>query len=198
MKVIFSQKFKKEMAIVQPGEYLVSDNLIIHTLLGTCVSVVLYSDRYKIGGLNHYMLPSTASKGAENSGRYGVYAMELLINEFMNRGISRNQLVAKVFGGGKVLDNISEGDNRPHVGTRNIEFVKDFLHQENIPIVSQDLGGIGGRKIYFFPWTGKVLVSHIRKTQGLLEKEDKYKDTIRNVQNESRIIFFDEPGGNNA
>lgn len=194
MKVIFSQKFKRDMAVVQPGEYFVSDSHIIHTLLGTCVSVVLYCEEYRIGGLNHYMLPHSSSvkdSSNVNAGRYGVYAMELLINEFLHRGISRSQLVAKVFGGGKVLDTRIK-DGSPHVGEQNMTFVLDYLKKESIPILSKDLGGDGGRKIYFFPWTGKVLVSHIKRTQDILEKENLYERRIKKVQDSKRVILFDE------
>lgn len=182
------------MAVIQPGEYFVSDSHIIHTLLGTCVSVVLYCEKHRIGGMNHYMLPHSSSvrnSTGENAGRYGVYAMELLINEFLHRGISRSQLVAKVFGGGKVLDTRVR-DGAPHVGEQNMLFVLDYLKKESIPILSKDLGGDGGRKIYFFPWTGKVLVCHIKRTQDILDKETLYERRIKRVQERKKIILFDE------
>lgn len=190
MNFIYSQKFKKEMAVIHPGEYYVSDQHIVHTLLGTCVSVVFYHAPKRIGGMNHYMLPH-GSKEGEGSGRYGVFAMELLLNEFQKLGINRRSLVAKVFGGGKVLDALKH-DGKPHVGTQNVEFVLEYLDREGIPIAAQDLGGEGGRKIYFFPWTGKVLVSRIRKTQAILVSEDQYEQTLDKEPKESKIILFDD------
>lgn len=189
MNIIFSQKFKKDMAVVHPGEFYVSESHIIHTLLGTCVSVVLYYPKGKIGGLNHYMLPH-AHHPDQESGRYGIFAMELLFNEFLKRGIHRRQLVAKVFGGGKVLDT-TVPDGKPHIGTQNAQFVLKYLKKEGIPIAAQDLEGDGGRKIYFFPWTGKVLVSRIRRTQEILASESRYEESLEEKK-PSQIILFDD------
>lgn len=188
MNKIFSQKFKQDMMVIQPGEYFISDEIIINTLLGTCVSVVLYCEEYKMGGMNHYMLPDSTSSHSEGSGRYGVYAMELLINEFVKKGIPRTKLTAKVFGGGKVLDTAGNSQHL-HVGTKNVNFVLDYLEREKIPIIARDIGGEGGRKVYFFPWTGKVLVSRIRKTMDIVKKENRYEKDLE-ARPENRIVLF--------
>jgi chemotaxis protein CheD len=115
--------------------------------------------------------------------------MDLLINQFVHRGITRRELVAKVFGGGKVLDILHNGST-PHVGTQNVNFVLDYLNAEKIPIISQDLGGVGGRKIYFFPWTGKVLVSRIRSTSEILVQEERYEHKLEVLPH--KIVLFDQ------
>lgn len=190
MNVIFSQKFKQEMMVIQPGEFYISGDYIINTLLGTCVSVVLYCEEFKIGGLNHYMLPDSTSIQSDRSGRYGVFAMELLINEFVKRNIPRSKLTAKVFGGGKVLETFHH-EQQVHVGTKNVNFVLDYLSREKIPIISKDVGGEGGRKIYFFPKTGKVLVSRIRKTSDIMKNENLYEKKLES-RPKDQVILFDQ------
>ena len=193
----FNSKFGKEVTTIHPGEQFISGDEIIHTLLGTCVSVVLYSESHKVGGLNHYMLPDTVSSVSDEAsrlgaGRYGVHAMELLINAFIKRGIPKEKLVAKVFGGGKVLNEFSPGRTGRHVGEKNADFILDYLKKENIPIAAQDLGGEGGRKIYFFPWTGKVLVSRLHQNTEVIRLETAYSKFLSHQKGEGKIVLFGE------
>ena len=180
---------------IHPGEYYISSEDAIYTILGSCVSVVLYSDRMKIGGMNHFMLPSTSEifPEKEYQGRYGIHAMELLINGLMKEGLSRRDLTAKVFGGGNVLN--TDPTSRYHIGFKNTEFVFEFLAVENIPVVARDIGEDFGRKIYFFPETGKVLVSRIIKSTSLIYlDEEKYMDKIdkKSEMKDTKVIFFDK------
>ena len=194
MRKVYNSKFKKDVMHILPGEFFVSSEYIINTILGSCIAVVLYSEKDKIGGMNHFMLPSASAfpvtQNKEDPGRYGVYAMELLINELMHNGIKKNKLSAKVFGGGRVLH--GSPDIGIHVGARNTAFVLDFLKSEKIHVVAKDVGGDYGRKIYFFPWTGKVLLSDIRKSFDIEIKEKTYIDRITHEKKEDRIIFFND------
>ncbi len=118
--------------------------------------------------------------------------MELLINGLMKEGLSRNKLTAKVFGGGNVLN--TDPTSRYHIGFKNTEFVFEYLAAENIPVVARDIGEDYGRKIYFFPETGKVLVSRIIKSTSLVYlDEEKYMDKIdkKPVADGSNIFLFD-------
>lgn len=110
----------------------------------------------KIGGMNHFLLPEgNAGDGAP--ARYGSYAMELLINDMLKRGAHRKRIEAKVFGGANVL----KGFTSNPVGTRNAEFVRQYLQAEHIPIIAEDLCGIHPRKIWFFADTGRVVVQRL-------------------------------------
>jgi chemotaxis protein methyltransferase CheR len=126
----------------------------VSTLLGSCVAACLYDRKAGVGGMNHFLLPDGFQNG-DDSARFGVHAMELLINEIMKKGGDRRRLQAKVFGGAKVLDFKSASLN---VGTRNAEFVRDFLAAESIPIVSKCLGGNSGLKVKFLTHTGQAFV----------------------------------------
>jgi chemotaxis protein CheD len=154
----YDAHFKNEAVKVLPGEYYVdSEDLLVMTTLGSCIAACLWDRQAKVGGMNHFMLP----EGSGDSGRYGSYAMELLINEMMKRGASRLTMEAKIFGGGAVIS----GMNTINVGERNTKFVIDFLATERIPIVSKDVLDIYPRKVCFLPASGKAMVKRLAPTQ---------------------------------
>jgi len=149
-----------ENVSIHIGEYHASKmGVIIETLLGSCVAVCLFDPVERIGGMNHILLPGKADfNHFDAAARYGVNAMELLINRILNLGGSRHMLKAKVFGGAHVVASISLANG---VGRRNADFVLRFLEVENIPLLSQDLGGQDPRRIYFRTDTGEVLLKRI-------------------------------------
>jgi chemotaxis protein CheD len=134
------------------------------TVLGSCVSACLRDRESGVGGMNHFMLPDEGKLvGAHGNisagGRYGVHAMELLINQILKLGGRRDRLEAKVFGGGNVL----QGFMLSNVGEQNANFIVEYLNIERIPIVARDLLDVWPRKIYYFPRSGKVMVKRLRK-----------------------------------
>ena len=146
--------FKNEAVKILPGEYFVyHEDILIMTTLGSCIAACLWDQKAGIGGMNHFMLP----EGDADSGRYGSYAMELLINEMMKHGATRQTLEAKVFGGGQVID----GMTSMNIGERNTAFVVDYLKTERIPIMSKDVLGPYPRKVCFFPASGKAMVKRL-------------------------------------
>jgi len=139
---------------VLPGEFFVSDeDMLIVTTLGSCIAACLWDRERHIGGMNHFMLP----EGDGGSGRYGSYAMELLINQLMKRGASRSSLEAKVFGGGAVIASMTS----INVGERNTQFVFDYLRTERIPVVSKDVLDTCARKVCLLPASGRALVKRL-------------------------------------
>ncbi|WP_265259487.1 chemoreceptor glutamine deamidase CheD [Verminephrobacter aporrectodeae] len=148
--------FQHSAAKVLPGEYFVSDeSMIIMTVLGSCIAACLWDSRAHVGGMNHFMLPD--GDLADASGRYGSYAMELLINEMLKLGARRETMQAKIFGGAQVMHKFTT----MNVGERNTQFVLNYLHTERIPIVSEDVLDIYPRKVVFFPVTGKAMVKRL-------------------------------------
>ena len=150
----YDAHFKNDAVKILPGEYFVyHEDMLIMTTLGSCIAACLYDRHAKVGGMNHFMLP----EGAGDSGRYGSYAMELLINEMMKRGASRMTMEAKVFGGGQVVS----GMTTMNVGERNTAFVMDYLKTEHIPVVSKDVLDVYPRKVCFLPGSGKAMVKRL-------------------------------------
>lgn len=135
---------------------------VVRTVLGSCISVCLRDPFAKVGGMNHFMLPSTTGDD-EFSARYGVNAMEVLINRCMQEGAERSRFEAKVFGGGHVLRTANHDQSVPR---KNISFAKRFLEMEGIPVVSSDIGGYAARSVLFFTDSGRVLMKRLTETGG--------------------------------
>ncbi|MBE0546597.1 MAG: chemoreceptor glutamine deamidase CheD [Rubrivivax sp.] len=159
----YEPQFQCEAVKVLPGEYFVhEEDLLIMTTLGSCIAACLWDRNARVGGLNHFMLPEGSGQdSASTGGRYGSYAMELLINELLKRGATRSTLEAKVFGGGQVI----AGMATMNVGERNTRFVLDYLQTEHIPVVSKDVLDIYPRKVCFLPASGKAMVKRLAPTQ---------------------------------
>jgi len=155
----YDAHFKNDAVKVLPGEFFVHDeDLLIMTTLGSCIAACLWDRERRIGGMNHFLLPDGG--GAADSGRYGSYAMELLINDLIKRGASRLTLEAKVFGGGAVIG----GMTSLNVGERNTQFVLDYLKTERIAVVSKDVLDVYPRKVCFLPASGKAMVKRLAPT----------------------------------
>ncbi len=156
----FDREFRVDAIKILPGQYHAAREGAITTVLGSCVSTCLWDPVARIGGMNHFMLPGdTASPGSPwaASARFGVYAMEVVINEMLRLGADRRRLVAKVFGGARLL----AGFERLDVGAKNSEFVIEFLRVEGIRVLAQDLLDVCPRKVHFFVDTGKVQVKRL-------------------------------------
>lgn len=158
----FDAHFSRDAVKLLPGEYFAHDDeVLLMTTLGSCIAACLWDRRAQIGGMNHFMLPEGGGAGSlDANGRYGSYAMELLINELMKRGATRGTLEAKVFGGGQVINGMSS----LNIGEANTEFVLDYLKTEHIPVVSRDVMGTVARKVCFLPASGKAMVKRLACT----------------------------------
>lgn len=154
----FDARLNTRVYKLPPGSFHVATaDEVISTLLGSCVAACIYDPLRAIGGMNHFLLPDAGPGDAfgepvSTSNRYGVFAMESLINALLARGASRSRLKVKLFGGGRILTQLSD------VGRRNIDFVRRFVAVEGLPIAAEDLGGDQARRILMYPATGRVRV----------------------------------------
>jgi len=146
----------RRINIVQ-GEFKVSgeQDVVLTTLLGSCVAACIRDPVARIGGMNHFLLPG-GDVGSGNESM-GVHLMELLLNGLMRQGASRERLEAKIFGGARMMSGLSD------IGAKNAAFAKKFLNYEGIKIVGGDTGGTHGRRIQFWPGSGRALQSYISK-----------------------------------
>jgi chemotaxis protein CheD len=190
----FDRFFDCEAVKILPGEYFVTNNnKLIVTVLGSCVAVCLRDKYSGIGGMNHFLLPNdggTESGLNTESGRYGVYAMELLINHLLKLGANRNRFEAKVFGGANVL----RGFTVNNVGQRNADFVLDYLHNEGIPVIAKDLLDEYPRKVYYFPETGRVMVKKIKSIHNstIIDRESEYRLRVKYAPKSGDVELFSE------
>jgi len=188
----YDRSFDCEAAKILPGEYYYTHKpMVIVTVLGSCVSACVRDRVSGIGGMNHFMLPDgggDADSPTSASMRYGAYAMEVLINQLLKAGARRENLEAKVFGGGNVL----RGFTAINVGERNAQFVRDFLRAEKIRTVAEDLNDVHPRKVYFFPATGKVLVKKLKQLNNytLVKREQDYASRLKTNDVGGEIDLF--------
>ncbi|AVR97618.1 MULTISPECIES: chemoreceptor glutamine deamidase CheD [Telluria group] len=179
--VYYDRTFDTQAAKILPGEYYyTSKDMLIVTVLGSCVSACIRDRVSGLGGMNHFMLPdggADSNSPVSASARYGTFAMEILINSLLKSGARRDNLEAKVFGGGAVL----KGFTAMNVGERNAAFVQTFLRNERIRVVAEDLNDIYPRKVYFFPRTGKVLVKKLMQSHNdtLAKREIEYASRLK-------------------
>ena len=186
----FDRTFGCDAVKVLPGEYFVTtSDIVLVTVLGSCVTACVRDREKGLGGMNHFMLPDGGDPGVlSSSARYGAYAMEVLLNHLLKLGARRGNLEAKVFGGGKVMASLQQAQ----VGEKNAEFVLGYLQTERIPIVAQDLLDIYPRKVYFFPASGRVMMKKLVsvKNDTLIEREREYQARLRrdNVQGDVELF----------
>lgn len=166
---------------------------VVCTTLGSCIAVCLRDPLLQIGGMNHFMLP-TGGQDETASARYGVHAMELLINACMRWGADRQRLEAKVFGGAHVLQVRESANSVPQC---NIRFALKFLEAEQIPIISRDLGGYAAREVLFFTDTGRTLLRRLQRTGrandrmlAALEQEEFSRGVVSPPSDDSNIVLF--------
>ncbi|MBX9894228.1 MAG: chemoreceptor glutamine deamidase CheD [Nitrosomonas sp.] len=188
----FDKNFNSQAVKLLPGEYYVTDkDILLVTVLGSCVAACIRDCYSGIGGMNHFMLPDgggDAGSPLNASARYGTYAMEILINQLLKLGARRGNLEAKVFGGGNVLDGLTVAN----VGQRNADFVLKFLQTEKIRVVAQDLVDVFPRKVYFFPKSSRVMVKKLRNVRNttLSQRESDYRQRLHRVDSGGDVELF--------
>jgi chemotaxis protein CheD len=175
-----------------PGEYYVTNrNMVLVTVLGSCVAACIRDRVTGIGGMNHFMLPDSRNEGdspVAAPARYGAYAMEMMINQLLKSGAKRSNLEAKLFGGGNVL----RGFTVTNVGERNVDFALEYLTNENIQVVAKSLLDIYPRKVYFFPASGKVMLKKLRHANNdtIIEREADYGSRLKHADIQGDVELF--------
>lgn len=182
-------------AKILPGEYYVTcGQEVVVTVLGSCVSACIRDTCSGIGGMNHFMLPASQGTGGGSwdaaglgtSTRYGNYAMERLINDILKNGGQRQRLEVKIFGGGRILANMSD------IGAKNIDFVHNYIKAEGLRLAASDVGDVYPRKVYYLPSTGKVYMKKLRALHNntIMERETAYMDKIAHAPVEGDVTLF--------
>lgn len=156
---------------VGQGEHHVGGeaDLMLSTILGSCVAACIRDERIGFGGMNHFLLADGGGANTDPAAaaRYGVHAMELLINAILRAGGRRDSMSAKVFGGARMFDDLQ------NIGGNNASFAEKFLRDEGIPIIASSLGGRAARRIHYWPATGKALVRAVDNAESVEQVERK-------------------------
>jgi chemotaxis protein CheD len=183
------------IAKLLPGDFYVTrEDEVLDTVLGSCVSACIRNPRTGIGGMNHFMLPHPRNSEKSDSWgavagsatRYGSASMEQLINKILSVGGTRADLEVKIFGGARVLAAITD------VGQGNVDFVRGFLKNEGLKVLSEDVGNTTPRHIQYSPLSGKVRVKHLGKSQSakLISEEVSYGNALEKQPVAGTIDLF--------
>jgi len=189
----FDRRFNAQIINVSLGgqELASAEGDILSTVLGSCVAACLRDPIARVGGMNHFLLPGEPAAPADGGARdmrFGVTAMELLINALLKAGALRSRLEAKVFGGAAVLGR----KGADSVGGRNAAFALRFLACECIPVAAHDLGGDAARRAYYEPATGRAWVNRIAapRASGIVEAETAYRQSLRSRRLAMNLEIF--------
>lgn len=182
---------KVHVAKLLPGEYYLSmHGEMITTVLGSCISACIRDRKLGIGGMNHFMLPSSAHLddwgGSSSSARYGSYAMEKLINEILKAGGRRENLEVKAFGGGRIVSGLTD------VGRKNIAFLHEFLQVEGLVLSAEDMGSLYPRKVNFFPDSGRAQIKKLRSIHNdtIVQRESRYLEQLVEAPVQGNVELF--------
>jgi chemotaxis protein CheD len=187
----YDNTFDKEAIKLMPGEYYVTKrDMVLVTVLGSCVAACIRDRLTGIGGMNHFMLPDDKNDSpVAASARYGSYAMEMMINHLLKAGAQRSNLEAKLFGGGNVL----RGFTVTNVGERNVDFAVQYLKKEKIRVVAESLLDIYPRKVYFFPASGRVMLKKLRypNNDTIIDREAEYGARLKHADIQGDVELFE-------
>lgn len=197
MNRYFDLHFNRNIVTIYPGEFWSSKGPeMISTVLGSCVSIALFDPIAGVGGMNHFMLAKDTNLEVNNPkdrllGRFGEYAIEMLIEDMQKKGASLSRCFAKVFGGGNIFNSAEPQSGKSLVGAANIEFAFNYLKSHKIEIKSSDTGGNLPRKIFFDPVNSKVFLKYINSQNSddesfIKSKEQKYLEYLVELNRASK------------
>lgn len=189
-KRFFNKAYGVNVVKVFAGEWVVSnkEDEMLATVLGSCISACIRDPVAKVGGMNHFLLPGDEHSDAQASdaARYGVNAMESLINGLLKSGAQKHRLELKIFGGGNVTQSSAK------IGSKNAKFIREFLRAEGYRIASEDLEGEHPRSLHYYPVNGKVMMRKLRRQEDMVvvQEEAKYQRQINVKPIEGDIELF--------
>lgn len=189
-KRFFNSTYNCHIVKIFAGDWYISsqEDEMLATILGSCVSACVRDPVIGIGGMNHFLLPGNdmTDISSGDAARYGMFAMENLINALFKAGAQKQRLEFKVFGGGNVINNSAR------IGSKNAAFIRDFLKREGYRIASEDLEGNYPRSLHYYPLTGKVMMRKLQRKEDhiIIDEENKYRSRISTKPVEGDIELF--------
>ncbi len=176
----------KRIHVVQGEQYVTTDpDAVLTTLLGSCVAACMRDPVAGVGGMNHFLLPGGRSQTSDlQAERHGVHAMELLVNALLSHGARRERLEAKLFGGARLIDGLTD------VGRQNSDFAERFLADEGIRHVGGSLRGEHGRKIQFWPISGRARQSLIERESARIFDAERKIRPVKPVESDGSVELF--------
>lgn len=171
---------------IKPGEFYVAPpGIAISTVLGSCIAACIRDRDTGLGGMNHFMLPEDEGGHARlSSASYGAFAMEQLVNSLLKLGCRHEALEVKLSGGANLFA------HQQPIGDLNARFACDYVHQEQLRLLAQDLGGNEARRVMYFPQQGRMLVRRMPLDDGLVAQEQRYRRDARGSLQQQDVELF--------
>jgi chemotaxis receptor (MCP) glutamine deamidase CheD len=180
----------REVTIYIGGVHASEEPTVIKTLLGSCIAVCLWDSVRGIGGMNHFMLPRSSGRIDGDAARFGVHAMDCLIGAMMKLGADRRRFVAKVFGGAHVLAVRESEDGVPQ---QNIAFIREFLADEGLPVLGEDVGGYTPRHVHFHTDSGRALVKRLNGPRSVERVVRHESQVATRAPRPGDVVLWDQP-----
>lgn len=180
----FEEVHFKESHFLKPADlYFTAESMVIKTVLGSCVTMTMFSPRTGIAAACHAVLPTCNEKSCPletcmNKNKFVACVIPEMLRRFKRLGIWPDELEIKMFGGADMLvvkKGSWSGENG-RVGRKNILMARELVQNNNLKLKNADVGGTLGRKLFFDTETGEVLLKRLSGTK--LTKGMKEKNTI--------------------
>ena len=136
---------------LEPGYIFISgEPYLVHTVLGSCISVCLWDSDAGVGGMNHFVIARLNKK--QSTARYGEVSIPYMVRQMLELGCHAHAMRAHIVGGAQnaVIHSV--------VGAENIELAERLMDSYKIEVVTKDVGGSSGRKVVFNSSTGEIIV----------------------------------------
>ncbi len=133
------------------------EDVLITYSLGSCIGVTMYDPVAGVGGMIHYMLPTSKVSPDKAKTRPGMFAdtgVPLLVKTLYENGATKQNMVVKVAGGAQLMD----PNKLFNIGERNFLILRKLLWKNNILIKAQDVGGMRARTMRLEISTGRVTI----------------------------------------
>ena len=156
------------MEVVDIADMVVSGNpqevLVTHSL-GSCIGVTIWDPEAHVGGMIHYMLPSSTiapEKAKANPAMFADTGIPAMFRAAYELGAVKKRMIVKVAGGSSLLDD----KGMFNIGKRNYIALRKIFWKNGILIESEDVGGAHSRTLRLSIADGRVTV---KKRDGEVE-----------------------------
>lgn len=148
---------KKDYFLHQGYIYITNKPNNVYAVIGSCVVVCLWDKITHLAGLCHYKYPQ-AEQDTKNTPQYGNAAIPHLIKLMLEHGSKKIHIEAMLFGG-------ADQHYKTKTGNQNVSIAKKILKKHKIKIVSEDIGGIKGRKIIYHTATNQAVIYKVNNVR---------------------------------
>jgi chemotaxis protein CheD len=156
------------------------DAVLATHALGSCIAVLIYDPLARVGGMLHYMLPSSGAgadgaKGVAKPFMYADTGIPLLFRTAYQAGASKERLIVTALGGAQVI----QSEDSFNIGKRNHLAMRKILWKSGVMVHHEEVGGTAPRTVHFEIGSGRIVVSSGRE-QHAIPQGDSQRRMVQN------------------